>query len=245
MHALRARFAKDIIAEFLPPKKLSTKVVIVCDGVPTVPSKKEFLEFFSKKGFWAFHPRYRGTWESDGAFLKNPPAEDLLDVVSELPNGFSDIESKKRYRVHPTKTFLFGASFGGSAVILASRDPRVTKAIALAPAVDWRVEHEHGKLDAKHLKDSFGNAYRFSKKDWGRFEREAAYNPMMQSTAIDGSKILILHAKDDSVVPWRSVALFAEKTHCLLRLFPTGGHFSLSEAIQPRRYEYIKNFMKK
>ncbi len=67
MYTLRTRFAKDIVCEFLPPSRPQKldKVVILADGMPSVPSKKSVLEYFSKKGFWVFHPRYRGAWESD------------------------------------------------------------------------------------------------------------------------------------------------------------------------------------
>ncbi|NBD74198.1 hypothetical protein GVX82_04125, partial [Patescibacteria group bacterium] len=67
---LRTRFAKDIVCEFLPPTKHSSKVAIVAAGAPTYPGKRtEFAHFLAEQGYWVFVPRYRGTWESSGAFL--------------------------------------------------------------------------------------------------------------------------------------------------------------------------------
>ena len=68
-YASRTRFAKDIVTEFFPParKTKRQKVVIICGGMPGMPGSSYLLEFFSKKGFWVFNPRYRGTWESGGA----------------------------------------------------------------------------------------------------------------------------------------------------------------------------------
>ncbi|OGZ44854.1 MAG: hypothetical protein A2844_01070 [Candidatus Ryanbacteria bacterium RIFCSPHIGHO2_01_FULL_48_80] len=127
-YALRTRFKKEIVTEFLPPRGRDTgKVIIFCSGMPSVPAKREFLEFYSKKGFWTFAPRYRGTWESGGKFLARSPHEDILDIIDELPRGFISFFDGKRYRVKPKRLYIFGSSFGGPAALLCSRDPRVTK----------------------------------------------------------------------------------------------------------------------
>jgi alpha-beta hydrolase superfamily lysophospholipase len=59
-HFPRTRFKKEIVSEFLPPKKTSNKVVILLAGMPTYPGKGdrlELMDFFSKKGYWCFLPR--------------------------------------------------------------------------------------------------------------------------------------------------------------------------------------------
>ncbi len=125
------RFAKEIVAEFLPPacppkfrraklgrarKTKRQKVVIICSGAPGVPSKRGLVEFFSKKGFWAIYPRYRGTWESDGVFLRKSPEQDVLDIIDALPRGFVDLWSGKKYRLVPDDIFIVAGSFGGQPV---------------------------------------------------------------------------------------------------------------------------------
>ena len=244
-HTFRARFAKDIVTEFLLPRRPSRKVIIFLDGMPTIPSKKRLLEFWSQKGFWVFHPRYRGTWESEGSFLKTSPERDILDLIAQLPRGFKSIWDGKYFSVQPTHIYLFGSSFGGAGALLASRDKKITKAIVLAPAVDWRVEsrQEPIRVLRKLTKDAFGEAYRFSKKDWKKFEKGNFYNPMLHASEIRGEKILIFHAKDDLLVPWHSVSKFAEKTKSTLVMFKKGGHFSLSEILRPKFYKYIKIFL--
>lgn len=49
-YALRTRFGKDIIAQFMPPARPTKRerVVILCDGMPTLPSKHSVLEFFEE-----------------------------------------------------------------------------------------------------------------------------------------------------------------------------------------------------
>src|SRR5689334_22750902 len=105
---LRTRFNKDIVAEFLPSNKWTVpkewgrpykrkagktndeKVVILCDGMPSVPKKQGLAEFLSKKGFFVIYPRYRGAWESGGVFLQKPPEQDIKDIVDELQKPIVD-----------------------------------------------------------------------------------------------------------------------------------------------------------
>src|SRR6516225_2161882 len=78
----RTRFKNEIAAEFLPPVRSGVqKVIILCDGMPSIPRKQMLAEFLSKKGYWFVYPRYRGAWESDGTFLAKSPHLDILDVI--------------------------------------------------------------------------------------------------------------------------------------------------------------------
>ncbi len=86
-HTFRARLPSGILAEFLPPAKPSNRVIILCDGLPSVPSKKEILQHLALEGFWVFHMRYRGTWESDGEFLNESPDTDVNLVMRDFRLG--------------------------------------------------------------------------------------------------------------------------------------------------------------
>ena len=68
----RTRFKHQIVAEFLPPTRprKKQKVIILCDGMPSMPRKQALMEFLAAKGYWVFYPRYRGSWESGGQFLR-------------------------------------------------------------------------------------------------------------------------------------------------------------------------------
>ena len=89
----RARFASDIVTEFLPPARAGKiqKVIILCDGMPSIPRKQPLAEFLSTKGYWVFYPRYRGSWESGGEFLGRSPHLDILDVISGLSKDFREL----------------------------------------------------------------------------------------------------------------------------------------------------------
>lgn len=78
----RTRFRNDIVAEFLPPSRPSKKqkLIVLCDGMPSIPRKQSLAEFLAAKGFWVIYPRYRGAWESGGEFLAKSPHQDMLLV---------------------------------------------------------------------------------------------------------------------------------------------------------------------
>ena len=247
MKTFRTFFKNEIFAEFVAPNKPSSKkALILCDGAPSVPSKHALMEFFCKKGYWVFHIRYRGTWESKGTFLKKSLEHDILDVIDELPRGFMDLWTKKRYQVQPKKIVLFGTSFGGPAVLLASQDKRVDKVIAVSPVVDWRRD---GK--AERMKDwipfmlsAYGVVYRAEKQTWNKLLDGSFYNAFSRRKSIDGSKILIISAKDDDIVPFRSTKRFAISTGAVLIARKKGGHLKSSIITQPALWKKISKFLK-
>ena len=138
-HPLRARFARDIVAEIVLPIRQTGRVAIFVSGLPSSPNKKSLLQFLASQGYVAIFPRYRGTWESDGFFLERSPAQDIRDVIDDLTKnkGFTDIATGEFQKIKVSAIHLFGTSFGGPAIILNSHLSIVKKIIALAPVLDW------------------------------------------------------------------------------------------------------------
>lgn len=252
MYTFRTRFAKDIVCEFLPPARPTKKqrVIIFADGMPSVPSKKSLLEFFSKKGFWVFHPRYRGTWESGGKFLDRSPHEDIIDVISGVHKNFSsiwefDLNKRKTFKLAPNQLYLVGASFGGAAMILASQDKRVSKAIAISPIIDWNkpTKAEPLGLLARFTEQAFGNGYRTTKNGWQKIYTGKFFNPIFETEKLDGSKILLIHAKNDSVCRYSEAKKFTNKTKAKLVSLPRGDHLGTSILLKPRFYKLFTKFI--
>src|SRR3990167_7073410 len=130
MYTCRARFKRQIMTEFIHPKDIkSRKVIIFCSGVPGSPDKDDVLEFWAKKGYWTFFPRFRGSWESTGTFLQHSLEKDVLDTIDGLSGKFEDYWTHKKFRLKPSHITIVGSSFGGPAAILATRDKRVNKAV--------------------------------------------------------------------------------------------------------------------
>ena len=245
----RTRFREEIVAEFLPPGRTSEeqKLVILCDGMPSIPCKQPLAEFLSKKGFWVIYPRYRGAWESGGGFLEKSPHEDILDILDELPRGLEEIAFGRRFRLAPELVFAIGGSFGGAAALLLSLDARVNRVVANCPVVDWSILEESEKVEtckenyADYIRQAFGNAYRFSDLNWHRLRSGNFYNPWQRKSDINGSKVLIFHAKDDPNVPYERTRKFAEMTGARLRTLRRGGHIG-TELVIRRYWSEIKRF---
>ena len=198
--------------------------------------------WFSKKGFWVFIPRYRGTWESGGEFLKVSPHQDVIDVMDGIQSGFTDLWNHAKYQVLNPSFYLVGSSFGGPAAILASKDKRVRKVVALSPVVDWKAQ---GNKDIDNYyrfsKEALGNAYRFSAEKMDKLKTSKFYNPMSEVKKLDGKKLMIIHAKDDKVVSYKPSEKFASVTGSKLIILKSGGHLSTSDL--PKFWKRITNFI--
>ncbi len=246
----RTRFKKEIVAEFLPPARASGKqrVILLCDGMPSVPRKQPLAEWLSQKGYWVFYPRWRGAWESGGQFLKHPPQQDLSDILDHLPDGLREVAFGQRFKLSPEEIFVIGGSFGGTAAILSSLDPRVKRAVAICPVVDWSIlREEEGKETSNpsypaYIREAFGNGYRLSEKNWNKLRSGIFYNPARHIKELSPSKILVFHAKDDPYIPWKVVRKFADESGIKLRLLARGGHLR-TEPILRTSWRQIKRFL--
>jgi pimeloyl-ACP methyl ester carboxylesterase len=245
----RTRFKEQIVAEFLPPSRArkTQRVVILCDGMPSIPRKQSLSEFLAAKGFWVIYPRYRGAWESGGHFLAKSPHEDILDIIEDLPKEIEEIAFGQRFPLSPDQIFVIGGSFGGAAAILASLDPRVQRVIANCPVVDWSILDKAEKAEtskqnyAEYISEAFGNAYRLSDANWNKLRSGKFYNPWHHRNEIDGSKVLMFHAKDDPNVPYARTLRFAEITGARVKTLKLGGHTS-TDYITRRYWVEIRKF---
>lgn len=228
MHTKRTRFAKDIVAEFLPPKKTSNKVVIFCDGMPGMPGNKKNMLKMQSRGYWSFYPRYRGTWESDGYFLDHDPTDDIRDVVESLDAPFADIWSGEEFTIASPEIYVVGMSFGGPAAILLSSHPKVKKVVSICGVVDWTDDSESEPLAwlFEMMPKAFGSAYRMNHADdWKELASGNLYQPIAHYDSIDGRKILQIHATDDDIVPYAGIEAFHTHAGTVLIPFKKGGHY--------------------
>ena len=245
----RTRFKNEIVAEFLPPVRArkNQKLIILCDGMPSIPRKQPLAEFLAAKGFWSIYPRYRGAWESGGQFLETSPHEDIADILGEFPTELEDIAFGQRFRVAPDQIFVIGGSFGGPAAILSSMDSRVSRAVANCAVVDWSILDKAEKMEtskasyAQYIREAFGNAYRLSDANWNKLRSGTFYNPWHHRHEIDASKILLFHAKDDPNVPNERTRKFSEITGAKLKTLQRGGHIS-TDYVTRKYWTLIKKF---
>ena len=94
------------------------------------------------------------------------------------------------------------------------------------------------------LKEAFGEGYRVTKQNWNKLKGGKFYNPMYHVSEIDGSKLFIIHAKDDKSVHWKQVERFAKKTGSKLLMLKRGGHLSSHLLMRPAFYKRVDAFFK-
>jgi len=214
--------------------------------MPGLPGKKKrLMKFFSKKGYWCFNPRYRGVWESGGSFLENSPVEDIRDVIGGLFQPIKSLWDGEEYSINPKKIIIVGGSFGGPAALLLSSDPRVCAVVTVAGVVDWTDQGETEPLEWLFdiTEQAFGNGYRMTKKNWDKLATGTFYNPVNQLEDIDPTKILMIHAKDDTVVPYATAQVFSKKLGIPLISLKTGDHLSSSILTQWKIWRLIKKHL--
>lgn len=221
-------------------------MAILCFGMPGMPKNKELMTFFSKKGFWVFLPRYRGSWESGGEFLEQSPHEDIVDVILGLRTGFQDFWSGKKHKIKNPEVYLFGSSFGGPAAILASSHPLVKYVVCSCPVIDWKSPSKEEPLNklGKFVREAFGEGYRFPMKNWNKLSTGKFYNPIAKASEISGKKLLLIHAKDDRVVSFKPTVKFAKLTDSKLILLPKGGHIGSKIFMDPKMWKTVKKHLK-
>src|SRR5262245_51158109 len=97
----RTRINKEIVAEFALPAnagiRKKARVAVLAIGAPAMPNKTVFMQFLARKGFYVINPRYRGTWESSGVFLRKDPVEDIKDTIQALKRPLLSLYERKKY----------------------------------------------------------------------------------------------------------------------------------------------------
>lgn len=245
----RARFG-EIVAEFWGPKNPSRRAVILLDGCPSLPQKRKLATFLTRKGFWVFHPRYRGSWESRGRFLSHSPHEDALLVADAIQRPFQNISDGTRFILDIEDVSVVGTSFGGASAILASVDPRIDRAIAVAPVVDWRKTDKEGEsieTFVRILEEGFPGAYRLAPGATAKLRSGKFYAPLVEKARLSAKKLFVIHDPGDCVVPFGPTHdLVHEKR--LPHLFPRGlgrmdAHLSSSVLMQREVWKKVKIFL--
>ncbi|MCI0597851.1 alpha/beta fold hydrolase [Candidatus Parcubacteria bacterium] len=244
----RTRFARDIVAQCRPAERETNKVAIVLPGCPGYPlGKRDLVTFLGRKGFFTIIPSYRGTWESDGVFLEHPPSEDVELIIDELPKGFMDLWSEGAYRIAEPEVYLIGASFGGAAAILASKHPRVKKAVSVSGVVDWR-EQQHTvepiEFMSEYMPKAYGQGYRPGNDLAPRLSAGDFYNPVKEKDILDGTKLLLIHAKGDRVVHAAPAQQFAKGVGARYVELAGDEHMGVSMVPEPRIWKHIEKFFR-
>src|ERR1700680_2345646 len=71
----RTRYRQEIVAEFLPPSRphKAQKLIILCDGMPSIPRKQPLSEFLARRAFGSFIPAIAEHGKAAGTFWRSRP----------------------------------------------------------------------------------------------------------------------------------------------------------------------------
>jgi pimeloyl-ACP methyl ester carboxylesterase len=248
-YLLRTKIAKDIVCEVALPERQTGKVALVCGGAPSLPPSKNVLPFLAAQGYVAFGIRYRGTWESGGTFLQKPPTQDVLDVIEHLlkRKNITDAWSGKKIAIKIKHFDLFGGSFGGPAVLLASKNKHVRKVVAMTPVVDFNKDGAWESFEdfVRYAGIGFGGAYRLKgSKDWEKLRRQDFYNPITMLDQIDERKCFVIQTKDDDVCPAENLCNLVALKKIAVYYKPKGGHLGVSSLQKKFYWNKVDKFLR-
>jgi predicted alpha/beta hydrolase family esterase len=123
----------------------------------------------------------------------------------------------------------------------------VKRVVANCSVVDWtfwirlRRPRPANANYAEYIRQAFGNAYQLSDANWNKLRSGTFYNPWHHRKEIEGSKVVMFHAKDDPNVPYERTKLFAELTDAALKSINKGGHISTDYVVR-KFWAQIKRF---
>ena len=238
----------NIIFEFLSAKK-DKGVVIFCDGLPSVPKQKELMVYFSTQGYSVVYPRYRGTWESGGEFLKESPSKDIAAIIREVKKGkLKELYANRAIKINNGNIFLIGSSFGGSIALSLVENKNVSKIVALSPLVDFKIHNNNNNEQdlsqlSSFIKKAFGNAYRFKRENWDKMVKGQIFNPKQKLSKKEAEKILIFFDKSDNSIDYKKIQNYSHKNGLKNIEVKKIGHLSfskISDKIKVKIVDHLK-----
>lgn len=161
-------YYKEIFFEFLTHNN-KCDTIIILSGFPSSNQNNELMYFFYENGFNVFFPRFKGSFQSKGKFLKTNPIDDLLFFIKELKKGYAkNLWDMNKIYFENKKINLVAESFSGAiACGLAACSNDVFKIILGSPVLDYKKHNINGDeqdLNALTLfvKRAYKNLYRYS-----------------------------------------------------------------------------------
>lgn len=235
----------DIIFEFSPAEDEFRGIIIICEGLPSIPRQKELLSYLSVAGYFVIFPRYRGTWESDGEFLKESPAKDIEDIINFIENNkIKEFYGGKEFDIKDKNIYLLGSSFGGSVALSLAGNTDIKKIVVLSPIVDFKIHNKDGnEQDLARLKNfirqAFGQGYRFGDENWNKMAVGEIFNPKQKLDEKEAETISIIYDKSDKEIDYKKIENYASQNNIKTIKWDNVGHISFSKLSKDKLDEII------
>lgn len=193
----------------LPPGRdaKNLPVVIFPHGGPHTHDEAVFdwwAQAFASRGYAVFQPNFRGSTNRDDEFRRASHGEWGRKMQTDLSDGLAALA--RQGIVDPKRACIMGASYGGYAALagVTLQQGLYRCAVAVAPVSDLRAMYmtdirESGSptMTRKSLIESLGDPARL-----------ADVSPRRSASRAD-APILLIHGKDDTVVPFDQSAAMA------------------------------------
>jgi dienelactone hydrolase len=188
------------------PKNLP--VILLPHGGPASYDSAAFdwwAQAFASRGYAVFQPNFRGSTNRGDTFRRAGYGQWGRKMQSDISDGLAELA--KRGIVDPKHACIVGASYGGYAALagVTLQHGLYRCAVAVAPvsdltdmySTDYR-ESGDSKMVQLSLRESLGNPSTF-----------AEVSPRKHSAQAD-APILLIHGKDDTVVPFKQSSAMAD-----------------------------------
>jgi len=187
----------------LPPGREARNlpVIMLPHGGPHAHDQPVFdwwAQAFASRGYAVFQPNFRGSTNRDDAFRTASTNEWGRKMQTDISDGLAELA--KRGIVDPKRACIMGASYGGYAALagVTLQQGIYRCAVAVAPVADLETMYN------TELRESGGSRMlsRVLRDDLGDPKGYDAVSPKKHASKAD-APILLIHGKDDTVVPFR------------------------------------------
>lgn len=203
-HILRS-YADGVYFEFLTAGE-EREAVVLLDGFPSSNDREEEMRLLFQNGYNVFYPRYKGTFQSDGEFLKRDPSATMAEFLEYLQTGSTvNLWDEKQVSFQNSGFHLILGSFGGAVSLAVAHQFDVDSVVLFSPV--WNFAEHNGtyeEQDISHLtsfvKRAYKHLFRFDfnnvKEEMVRFDscKPSHYLPLSETV------VGVFHDPDDSVV---------------------------------------------
>lgn len=187
----------------LPPGREARNlpVILFPHGGPTAHDEAVFdwwAQAFASRGYAVFQPNFRGSTNRNDAFRRAGHGQWGRKMQTDISDGLTELA--KRGIVDPKRACIMGGSYGGYAALagVTLQKGFYRCAVAVAPVSDLQTfysneNHDSGydQMTWRSLRESLGNPSTFDQ-----------VSPQRHAAKAD-APILLIHGKDDTVVPFK------------------------------------------
>ena len=186
----------------LPPGRdaRNLPVVVLPHGGPASHDDAQFdwwAQAFASRGYAVFQPNFRGSTNRDDAFRRAGYGEWGRKMQTDLSDGLVDLA--RQGIVDPKRACIMGASYGGYAALggVTLQQGIYRCAVAVAPVSDLDAFYE----TRKYWSGDSQMTWRAWREALGARSTYAEVSPRQFAAKAD-APILLIHGKDDTVVPF-------------------------------------------